>query len=567
MPPNTDHLDDTTYDVAIAGSGLEESFLAGALARSGLRVLHLDENNFYGGDWGTLTLRELLEKARAAENGEVIKFPEQDDIETTVPRGWNIDLTPKGVVSSGELVTTMIDSNVGRYLEFKRVDRSMVFTEGKKTFIDLPAGRSAVFSSGDLAPMEKRRLMQLMEFCKPETEIPEDWRDKPVQDFLKTHLKMSAKLISLVLYPILELHEPTEPCTTREAVERLKRIAESVGKYGPTDKIYCNYGVSEIAQALCRVCAIYRGVYILQRGVVEVVLGSDKKVTGVVCTAGQEFTCKHVVTSKGMKLNGVKGDVLGEARCVVIYKGSLFPPKTDEEGDVLQNATTCATIPPSSLGEGLPSRTVTVYETSHSTNSSPDGYSTLHLTQRGTDLSELRRVASRFIDFSTGKLLNADDDRNANLAVFFTLPSVHEHDIKVTNTDGYPAADSRIWLCDTPSGEASVDVSVKNARATFAKLMKEEKALRDAAPEEEEGPDTNNEVPFMPNVFLPRLRDPEGQQFDDPEAVMLGVTLEQEAQKGAEEKADEANVKEDEDENQGEGNEEGGEKEEGKEEA
>jgi len=41
-------LDDTHYDAILLGTGLTESFLAGALARIGKTVLHLDKNDFYG---------------------------------------------------------------------------------------------------------------------------------------------------------------------------------------------------------------------------------------------------------------------------------------------------------------------------------------------------------------------------------------------------------------------------------------------------------------------------------------------------------------------------------------
>ncbi|XP_033118183.1 rab proteins geranylgeranyltransferase component A 2-like isoform X2 [Anneissia japonica] len=49
----------TEYDEIILGTGLQESILAAGLARIGRAVLHLDRNEFYGGDWATFNLNGL----------------------------------------------------------------------------------------------------------------------------------------------------------------------------------------------------------------------------------------------------------------------------------------------------------------------------------------------------------------------------------------------------------------------------------------------------------------------------------------------------------------------------
>ncbi|KAG9289204.1 hypothetical protein G9A89_022513 [Geosiphon pyriformis] len=48
------------YDVIILGTGFVEAILAGALARIGKSVLHLDANDYYGGGWSAFNFRELL---------------------------------------------------------------------------------------------------------------------------------------------------------------------------------------------------------------------------------------------------------------------------------------------------------------------------------------------------------------------------------------------------------------------------------------------------------------------------------------------------------------------------
>jgi len=50
---------DVTYDVIVCGTGLVESILSGCLSQSGKKVLHLDENGYYGGEGASLNLTKL----------------------------------------------------------------------------------------------------------------------------------------------------------------------------------------------------------------------------------------------------------------------------------------------------------------------------------------------------------------------------------------------------------------------------------------------------------------------------------------------------------------------------
>ncbi|NXM76731.1 RAE2 geranylgeranyltransferase, partial [Serilophus lunatus] len=48
------------FDVVVLGTGLPESILAAACARSGQRVLHVDSRNYYGGNWASFSFSGLL---------------------------------------------------------------------------------------------------------------------------------------------------------------------------------------------------------------------------------------------------------------------------------------------------------------------------------------------------------------------------------------------------------------------------------------------------------------------------------------------------------------------------
>lgn len=56
-----DTLAETLWDVVIAGTGLAQSLLALSLSRSGKKVLHLDQNPYYGGSEAAFSLDEVQE--------------------------------------------------------------------------------------------------------------------------------------------------------------------------------------------------------------------------------------------------------------------------------------------------------------------------------------------------------------------------------------------------------------------------------------------------------------------------------------------------------------------------
>ncbi|GJM88613.1 hypothetical protein PR202_ga04693 [Eleusine coracana subsp. coracana] len=49
---------DEEYDVIVLGTGLKECILSGLLSVDGLKVLHMDRNDYYGGDSTSLNLNQ-----------------------------------------------------------------------------------------------------------------------------------------------------------------------------------------------------------------------------------------------------------------------------------------------------------------------------------------------------------------------------------------------------------------------------------------------------------------------------------------------------------------------------
>ncbi|KAH3765379.1 rab proteins geranylgeranyltransferase component A 1 [Pelomyxa schiedti] len=305
-----DDLDVRDYDVAIVGTSLAESVLAAALARVGLSVIHLDTNSYYGSELATYSLyqfRDLLKEQSADHSKEeifavgasydrfTIKQGHTDylsDVKIVSPgddfivsekenRFYNIDLSPHLLLSNGRTVSTLASSGVSRYIEFKALDKCLLLSP--RGLWEVPDSRSALFSNSHLDLVEKRLLMKfLQEIQKELTEAnttkssPETTqRNQTFVDYLVEH-KLTPKLINFVLYSISLLVENQNnlpsgatPTTVEQGKKALITYLKSVGKYNSTPFLVPMYGASEIPQAYCRECAVYKGTYMLRSSVCE----------------------------------------------------------------------------------------------------------------------------------------------------------------------------------------------------------------------------------------------------------------------------------------------------------
>ncbi|CAN0302637.1 unnamed protein product, partial [Discosporangium mesarthrocarpum] len=123
LPDGCEMLADGEYDAIVMGTGLKEAIMSGLLSTLGMKVLHVDRNNYYGGDCASLNLTNLYAKFRPGQSPEPgLGHPTRD---------YNVDLIPKFLMANGNLVKMLLKTKVTRYLEFKTVDGSYVYKAGK----------------------------------------------------------------------------------------------------------------------------------------------------------------------------------------------------------------------------------------------------------------------------------------------------------------------------------------------------------------------------------------------------------------------------------------------------
>ncbi|ETL48136.1 hypothetical protein, variant 2 [Phytophthora nicotianae] len=286
---------------------------------------------------------------------------------------FSIDVNPRLMLSSEQLVETLITSGVGRYLEFAAIERTYVHFQPTDnstepdTVWEVPCSKKDVFQSKLLGMVEKRQLMKFLQFVADygETHIlhedvktknerslalgralkrPQNkasqadtdaelvaYLDNPFQELLEKHFKLSVKLQQVVVYCVGLATFPASKnqISARDGLAAVYRYVASIGRFTGTAFLAPLYGISELAQSFCRLSAVYGGIYVLRAPINGFVLDNETRtLTGVRCSDGDVLRTKHVVTNGSyvdcLRLNNVSKRAHGELlRGVFVLKSSL----------------------------------------------------------------------------------------------------------------------------------------------------------------------------------------------------------------------------------------------------
>lgn len=271
---------DETYDAIVLGTGLTECILSGLLSVDGLKVLHMDRNDYYGGESASLNLNQLWERFRPGEKPPAALGPSRD---------FSIDMVPKFIMANGNLVKVLVKTNVTRYLEFKAVDGSFVYNSGKVEKV--PATSFEALKSPLMGFFEKRRAAKFFSFCQdyspndPATAKGHQLKRMPMIELYKA-FGLDEQTQEFVGHSIAlhntdgYLQQPAEP-----TVLKIKLYNESLMRFFDqgirSPYIYPKYGLGELPQAFARLSAVFGGTYMLSKPDAEVVYDSEGIVTGV----------------------------------------------------------------------------------------------------------------------------------------------------------------------------------------------------------------------------------------------------------------------------------------------
>ncbi|CAG8523667.1 8261_t:CDS:2, partial [Scutellospora calospora] len=110
---------------------------------------------------------------------------------------YNLDLAPKLVPCRGELIELLISSGVGRYLEFKAMDKTYVYSVD--AFYKVPCSKEDVFTNQSISLIDYTNL--------PDTY--KDYEENSFVTFLTEKFKVEGKLLLAVLYAIALIRTDT----------------------------------------------------------------------------------------------------------------------------------------------------------------------------------------------------------------------------------------------------------------------------------------------------------------------------------------------------------------------
>lgn len=201
----------------------------------------------------------------------------------------------------------LISSNICRYTEFRAVDKIVTLQDGK--FLIVPCSRADVFTSKNVNVVEKRLLMKFLNNCMEFGKEKKDESEK--HDFdgfpengkftdLLQQQKLPKNLVHFVLYAMCMGDEQT---SFKDALKSIKLFLSSIGRYGNTPFLFPMYGCGEIPQCFCRLCAVFGGIYCLNRAVSEVeAIPESEKVSLKI--GDQKITAKSVVRGSHKEATG-----------------------------------------------------------------------------------------------------------------------------------------------------------------------------------------------------------------------------------------------------------------------
>lgn len=292
---------DEEYDVIVLGTGLKECILSGLLSVDRLKVLHMDRNDYYGGESASLNLNQLWKKFRSSSSPPTHLGSSRD---------YNVDMSPKFMMANGALVRVLIHTDVTKYLYFKAVDGSYVYNKGK--IHKVPTTDMEALKSPLMGIFEKRRARKFIIYVQEYLETDPKTHDgldltRITAKELFTKYGLDDNTVDFIGHALAlyrDDHYLCEPAL--ETVKRIKLCAESLARFqGGSPYIYPLYGLGELPQAFSRLSAVYGGTYMLNKLDCKVTFDEEGKASGVT-SDGETARCKKVVCDPSYLPNKVK---------------------------------------------------------------------------------------------------------------------------------------------------------------------------------------------------------------------------------------------------------------------
>ncbi|XP_043830590.1 rab GDP dissociation inhibitor beta-like [Dromiciops gliroides] len=277
------------YDVIILGTGLKECALGSLLASLGKKVLHVDRSAQHGGDSASLSPLDMAYR----------HFNVPGSPPATMGRGraWKVDLLPKFLMASGQLVKILTHLDALRFLDFRVVDAGYLY-KGSRLH-KVPSTEIEALASGLMGFFEKRRFRKFFMYAlnfneqDPRTyEGVDPWKTTFKDLFQRFDLGQDVTDFAGHALALSRTNSYLDhPCV--ETLEKIQLYTFSLAKNGKSPYLYPRFGIGELAQAFARVTSSQGGVFLMNRPVDEILI-RDGRVVGI-RSEGQITRCKQLV--------------------------------------------------------------------------------------------------------------------------------------------------------------------------------------------------------------------------------------------------------------------------------
>lgn len=392
-------------------------------------------------------------------------------------RYFNIDTTPKLVLSAGKMVDLIVASGVGNYLEFKSVDGVFHMTRAtpssptqssKYELWRIPSSKADIFNTKLFNAIEKRQLMKIIQYAsdygreveqgsnilnlnevelakgrslhRPQNKLKEDiaLQDVTNQSFVEFLTQQNNKkplpirLQQFILHSLC-LHS-SDTISAHEGLLALFRHINASNRYGTTSFLATVYGTSEFSQAFCRLSAVWGGIFMLGRRVTGVLRSksgdsnSDEKhdrLHAVMLDGGKMVACDHLVCDEHLTqtIHSAIGASLHKSEdCNVSSSSRVLVQRTSVCNGCIVEETLAHTgvivIPPHTLEIGN-EEAIFVIQEGYNTLTSPAGcfviYLLTYITNQNYSDEELQVKANTVMDCAIASLLSLNNVKKSEL--------------------------------------------------------------------------------------------------------------------------------------------------------
>ncbi|KAI9266672.1 hypothetical protein BDA99DRAFT_436598 [Phascolomyces articulosus] len=374
-------------------------------------------------------------------------------------RSYNLDLTPKLLSCNGKLVEILIRSGVGRYLEFKGVDDIGIYDSEEERLDRVPSSKQDVFTNKAINLVDKRKLMRFLTFAIDFDSNPEVLEGKEKERRVK----------------YISRYAPT-----KIGLEQTQAFVRSMGRFNKGGYLCPLYGGgSEIAQAFCRVCAVFGGVYILSQGLAGYLIDENTgECKGIETKDGQKFNSNWVIAGidyldKSWISPAVADFGNSVSRALVVTDKPLV--SFGENDEVL-----CYSVFPPGSSAGNQEKKMFVLHQNHETMACPRGEYITYLWKESTggDQTELQKAIDLLLPQGSNNI------RISHAHIKFSL-LYDQRSRQVTLDDSWHLP-KNIIPCSDPTGTLTFENAVSEAMDIFYRCVPKDTEFMPEQPQDPE---------------------------------------------------------------------------------